>query len=419
MLCRLRLWSQSKTRLALESLTSEDQEQFDNEQQLKELMQALTRLRDKYAYEPTTAPSQEHLQYNEHQAKAAAVRAAALAPDCPPCSCTNALGSSLGRMNSMSAGGCGARRTSSLGLGDYSPKPLNRSGSIDAINSSLGHWTSPTHADSQLGSSPHAYQLGSSPNTHHPGSSPRAFGRLPSRHTYNSGSLGLLPTVTEPPVMPSKEDLVLGIDPIPASYVRGPYFMPHEPEITAAESEQGGPTVGNSSTAATHTAQASRSSSSSSSSSWGPGKLLGRFQTFMYSSSNSKSTVASTTLSTPFSSPSQPTPAAAANNTWFSSSTATATTTSRSAATATTATRTPSATASQWRVSNGVAPGQLPGSWGPKPTSQSSDRLSSLWNSQLSQWQAVREGEIGSKVIWFGELMYILRPLVYVCLLKR
>lgn len=56
--------------------------------------QALTRLRQQHNFDPVTAATPEHLQYNAHLAHASAVRAAAVAPSRPPAAC--AVGAAAG-----------------------------------------------------------------------------------------------------------------------------------------------------------------------------------------------------------------------------------------------------------------------------------------------------------------------------------
>jgi hypothetical protein len=49
------------------------------------------RLRQRYNFDPATAPTPEHMQYNAHLAHASAVRAAAVAPHRPPAACAAAV----------------------------------------------------------------------------------------------------------------------------------------------------------------------------------------------------------------------------------------------------------------------------------------------------------------------------------------
>jgi hypothetical protein len=129
---RLRMWAGCRSHLALESVSREDRELYDSEQRLKALLSSLVRLRRRYC-----APEQagggaeaggraegggdagagdsgceegpgkkqgsdadrEAREYNARQAAAAAVRAAAIAPDRPPCAC-GSRGAALRRRGS-------------------------------------------------------------------------------------------------------------------------------------------------------------------------------------------------------------------------------------------------------------------------------------------------------------------------------
>ncbi|WIA21530.1 hypothetical protein OEZ85_000729 [Tetradesmus obliquus] len=64
-LLRLQLWRSSKCSLALEAVSREDQEQHECEQQLKDLLQALARLRQRYSSDEMAAPSPEQLAWQQ------------------------------------------------------------------------------------------------------------------------------------------------------------------------------------------------------------------------------------------------------------------------------------------------------------------------------------------------------------------
>jgi hypothetical protein len=102
--------------------------------------------------------------------------------------------------------------------------------------------------------------------------------------------------------------------------------------------------------------------------------------------------------------------------------------------------RSPSSRSSKWQWQTKTDPpvpavpsnacgraGALPGSWGPglRPCSGSSN--SSKQNAKAAPrlqaqqlWQlSNRDDSIGECVMWTGELLHVLRPLLYVCLLKQ
>ncbi|WIA41960.1 hypothetical protein OEZ86_009264 [Tetradesmus obliquus] len=86
-LLRLQLWRSSKCSLALEAVSREDQEQHECEQQLKDLLQALARLRQRYSSDEMAAPSPEQLAWQQQLLQEQRVRAAAIAPHRPPAAC--------------------------------------------------------------------------------------------------------------------------------------------------------------------------------------------------------------------------------------------------------------------------------------------------------------------------------------------
>ncbi|KAF6252552.1 hypothetical protein COO60DRAFT_517416 [Scenedesmus sp. NREL 46B-D3] len=137
-LLRLQLWRSSKCTLALEAVSQEDQQQHECEQQLQELLQALTRLRQRYSCDEMAAPTPSQLAWQQQLLQEQRVRSAAIAPHRPPAACAaGELAHAHGPTGTSSNGCSGSSSNVCLSCGDVGGRVVGQQhGSSDSSSNS-------------------------------------------------------------------------------------------------------------------------------------------------------------------------------------------------------------------------------------------------------------------------------------------